>query len=201
MLGSGCHQSLLNAFEEIPKTEALTVLRGIGQCVYSLNVAIPGEIHALTERLRPQLLTCDTIRDTKTLVVKRFPATDRDELTRAQKKTRDALRGTDPFRIRVTGVEQFEIPASGDGPVLFLAIDSPALEAIHDRLVTVFDAAPGIEGEDYRPHITIARGGDPEVVEDILQTEIEPLSVAVNRLIYWDAQRNLPTGELRLPVQ
>ena len=169
--------------------------------MYSLNVPITGEVRALTEQLRSQLLGLDSIRETKTLVLKRLDVTDEHAFSIAQKQARDALRGTEPFRIRVTGIDQFERPVSGTGPVIFLSVESHDLEQIHGQLVSTFGAVPGVEGKDYRPHITLGRGGDRQTVERLLETDIDPIAVPVNRLIYWDARRDLPCGELRLPVQ
>ena len=169
--------------------------------MYSLNVPIAGEVRELTEQLRSQLLGLDTIRETKTLVLKRLDVTDEHAFSRAQKEVRDALRGTEPFRCRVTGIDHFERPTSGTKPVIFLTVEGHELERIHQRLVATFGAVPGIEGEDYRPHITLGRGGDRQTIERLLETDIDPIAVPVNRLIYWDAHRDLPCGELPLPVR
>ena len=58
----------------------------------------------------------------------------------------------------------------------------------------------GIEGPDYVPHITLARGGGPDAPMDrVVDAEIEPVRWTVTRLEFWDADREEMAGRLSLP--
>ncbi|NIS33684.1 MAG: 2'-5' RNA ligase family protein, partial [Actinobacteria bacterium] len=109
-----------------------------------------------------------------TLVAKRFDGAVPE--ASIESEARLALAGTGPFECRVTGLGAFEAPVAGPAPVAYLAVESPGLEALHDELVEAFGAVPGLEGEDYVPHVTLARGGDVEALSALEGAAVEPVA-------------------------
>ncbi|WP_123622242.1 2'-5' RNA ligase family protein [Halorubrum sp. CSM-61] len=103
---------------------------------------------------------------------------------------RPLLAGTDPFPVAVTGIDVFDAPASGSGPVLYLVVESDALVRIHRRLCGAYGAIEGIEGDEYVPHVTVARGGNPEpgVVAGLVGAEFEPIRWRVHALDLYDPE-------------
>ncbi|WP_129114141.1 2'-5' RNA ligase family protein [Halegenticoccus tardaugens] len=164
--------------------------------MYSLNVPVPGAVERLTADLHPRLTAFDRIRERHTLVAKRL---GEGPPHRLRERLRDLLRGTDPFEARVVGVDYFETPTRGRGPVVYLAVESPGLRALHDRLTESFDAIAGIEGSAYVPHVTLARGGSVETAADLSATTIEPISWTVSRLDLWSAEYREVAESIRLP--
>lgn len=180
--------------------------------MFSLNVPLPPAIDRVAADLHPKLAGFDRLRERHTLVCKRFSVDDvtgggrggrsgraggapggrgatpekQVALATLREDLRPLLAGTDPFDVRVTGIGAFEAPAQGPGPVVYLSVESDGLERVHRRLCGTFDAVEGIEGDDYVPHITLARGGDPEAVERLLGTEIEPIGWRVHALDVYD---------------
>lgn len=168
--------------------------------VYSLNVPVPGEIDRLAETLRPNLFGFDTIRERHTLVCKRLGDAPPGGISRLREQLRTALAGTPAFEIRASGLDYFERPARGDGPVVYLAVESPGLKELHEGLSGEFSVADGIEGEDYVPHVTLARGGSMAKAETLVENEIEPVTWTANRLILWDANYEESVSEFSLPA-
>ncbi|MFD1570883.1 2'-5' RNA ligase family protein [Halorubrum laminariae] len=187
--------------------------------MFSLNVPIPLAVGRLASDLHPKLSGFDRVRDRHTLVCKRFGVADVAERTdenvtvgpdadpagveaddarpprpvaldRLRERLRRPLAGTSPFRVAVTGVDTFDAPASGARPVVYLTIESDGLVRLHRRLCAVFGPIEGIEGDDYVPHVTLARGGnpDPGVVADLLASEFEPIRWRVHALDVWDPE-------------
>lgn len=166
----------------------------------SLNVPVPGRVAALASDLRPALEPFDTVRERHTLVVKRLGDAERSGLG---KRVRRALSGTPAFEARVAEIGAFEKPAAGPAPVVYFTVESPGLHEVHARLCEAFDAVPGIEGDAYVPHVTLARGGGSdaiEAVERLLTTEIESVTWTVNELVFWDVQYDEVTGRVALPA-
>lgn len=161
--------------------------------MYSLNVPVPAGVARLAAGLAANCRTAD-VRTRHTLVVKRLGESADPRLAA---RARDALADTAPFEARVAGVGSFEQPASGTAPVVYLAIESPGLEAVHDRLCEVFDPVPDIEGPSYVPHVTVARGGDARVV---LDADVEPVAWTVDRLVLWDGTYREPVESVSLPA-
>lgn len=161
--------------------------------MYSLNVPLPDAVVRLAAGLGAGCRTAE-VRDRRTLVAKRLGQGPYPQLA---SRSRTALAGTDPFTARVAGLGLFERPPGGKAPVIYLAVESPALEAIHDRLCLEFDPVAGLEGESYVPHVTIARGGD---AERLLDESIEPVSWSVDRLVFWDANYHEPIESVALPA-
>jgi 2'-5' RNA ligase len=158
--------------------------------VYSLNVPVPAEISRLARGLTVDLLDA-TPRDRHTLVVKRLGEGDPGPLT---SEVRSRIVGTRPFRARVTGVDVFDDPPTGPAPVAYLGIDSPGIEQLHSRLCERFDPIDGIEGDEYVPHVTIARGGDA----DRLAGRDLDLEWTVDSLLVWSTEYREPTERLSL---
>ncbi|KTG07949.1 phosphoesterase [Haloprofundus marisrubri] len=162
---------------------------------YSLNVPVPGAVERLTTDLYPQLTAFDTIRDRHTLVVKRFENQSYDRL---RETLRTPLANEPAFEARITGIDTFERPTRGDGPVVYLTVDSPGLFALHDRLVDRFGAIEGLEGDDYVPHVTLARGGSPSAVEALRDVEFDPVRWTVTELDIWSAEYREVAGSIPL---
>lgn len=167
--------------------------------MYSLNVPVPGQVARLATDLRPRLTGFDRVRDRHTLVLKRLGDIDGATFSSVEKSVRQALDGAPAVEAAVTGVDAFQEPVNGPAPVVYLSVESPGLLDLHRRLLAVVDPVDGLEGPDYVPHVTLARGGDSVALERVLQTSIEPVSWTVTSLEFWDAGRDERAGRLSLP--
>jgi 2'-5' RNA ligase len=161
----------------------------------SLNVPVPGDIRRQVDTLRPYL---GTDRQQYTLVCKRLG--DGNDGAAVRKRVRRELAGHPPFEVRTTGLETFDDPARGDAPVVYLAVESPPLVALHERLCDVVDPVPGIEGPDYVPHITIGRGGSNSSIQQLEHRRPVAKSWTVSRLVFWDGRHGEEIGRLSLPA-
>lgn len=169
--------------------------------MYSLNVPIPGAVSSQVWDLRSTLAGFDRLRDELTLVLKRLDARSAGEFAAVERAMRQELSGVAPFEAEIDGVDVFEDPPAGPAPVIYLAVESPRLEALHEELVDRFGAVGAIEGEAYVPHITIARGeGDIDGLEEHGIGELDGYGWTVDRLEFWDARRELPAGDVGLPA-
>ena len=170
--------------------------------VTSLNVPIPGQVRHRAWELRSLLIDFDQLRDEFTLVIKRLPNNEHETIGPIRERTRSALRGVAPFEVKIDGIGSFEQPVTEPAPVVYFTVTSPGLERLHERLVEEFEAIPGLEGDDYVPHITLARGGEirAQQLADLCNHEIEPLTWSVERLVFWDNSQQLPMGDIRLPA-
>jgi len=169
--------------------------------VYSLNVPVPASVAALAGDLARELPRAEPrARGTHTLVAKRLGGDGRGSDARLESRAREAVRGVDPFEVRVDGLGQFERAASGPSPVVYLAVDSPALERLHDRLCERFDPVSDVEGDDYTPHVTVARGGDPGTATRLVERDVDPVCWTVDELRFYDAGRESWTSRLSLPA-
>ena len=172
--------------------------------VYSLNASIPGEAKRLASELFPRLVAFERVREEHTLLVKRFESADPDrggkaELATLGKRVRSALVGVSAFEVRVTGIDRFEQPAHGPGPVVYLAIESTGLERLHRRLVAEFGAVGEIEGEAYTPHVTLARGGSIGAARELTAgVEIAPIEWTVSELRLFDPRDRETIGRVSL---
>lgn len=169
--------------------------------MFSLNVPVPGTVHEVAMELRSSLAGIEQFRDDLTMVVKRLPVDEPEAFPPVNQRTLSALSGTAPFEVRIDGIGTFEEPVTGPAPVIYLAVESPGLLAIHDRLVEEFDAVPRFEGDEYVPHVTLGRGGNvsEKRLAELRSHDVEPVAWTVDRLIFWDPRRQLPIGEVRLP--
>jgi 2'-5' RNA ligase len=164
--------------------------------VYSLNVPVPGEVERLAADLHPRLLSFETLRDRHTLVVKRLGD---ESLSRVRERLRAPLTGAPAFEARITGVDYFADPPRGSGPVVYLAVESPGIERLHRRLTDEFDPIEGLEGDDYVPHVTLARGGSVEDAEALADLDVDPVTWTVSRLVLWDATYRETAASFGLP--
>jgi len=184
--------------------------------VFSLNVPLPPAIGDLAVDLHPKLSGFDRVRDRHTLVCKRLGVDDVPDRAASAARTgpedvgsaagpsppkpgalaalredlRPLLSGTDPFDVAVTGIDVFDAPASGSRPVVYLAVESDALIRIHHRLCAAYGAIEGIEGDEFVPHITLARGGNPApgVAADLVGAAVDPIRWRVHALDLYDPE-------------
>jgi 2'-5' RNA ligase len=169
--------------------------------VYSLNVPLPSGVTTLAGTLARDLPAARArTRGDHTLVAKRLGTGHRGEFQRRATRIRETLAGTPAFEARLTGVDYFETAADGTSPVVYLAIESPELERLHDRLCGVVDPVDGIEGDDYVPHVTIARGGSKEAADRLADRDVDPVTWTVSELVFWDAERGLSAGTISVPA-
>lgn len=168
--------------------------------MYSLNVPIPGEVERLAESLRPALLGFETIRERHTLLCKRLGDAPPGGVPRLREQVRTALAGAPAFEARISGIDYFAHPPLGPGPVVYLAVESPGLRRVHQRLMADFSAVAEFEGDDYVPHVTLARGGDVATARQLAEQEVEPVTWTVNRLVLWDATYEESVAEFSLPA-
>lgn len=162
----------------------------------SLNVPLPASVRREIETLRPSLSGFESVRETPTLVLKRFDGSA--PATAIESEARLALADATPFEVSVAGLGVFREPVSGPAPVAYLAVDSPGLERLHARLVEAFGAVEGLEGEDYVPHVTLARGGEQDALEPLQSASVEPVAWTVTELWFWDARGGSRSGRLSL---
>jgi len=169
--------------------------------VYSLNVPVPSAVACLATDIARELPGARSRRRGEhTLVCKRLDTDGPDAAGRLDARVRETLAGTPPFAARVTGVDQFETAVTGPSPVVHLAVESPGLRAVHERLCEAFDPIEGLEGEAYVPHVTVARGGDPERAAAVCDREIDPVEWTVDELQVYDPERNQRVSRLSLPA-
>jgi 2'-5' RNA ligase len=169
--------------------------------VYSLNVPVPSRVARLAARIARDCPRARSRgRDEHTLVLKRLGDANQQTYGRLEARVRESLRGQPPFEVRIGSVGYFAEAASGRSPVVYLAVQSRAVESIHDRLVGPFDAATGIEGDEYVPHVTVARGGSLESARRVAAQEIDPISWTVSELVFWDGRHDHPVTTLSLPA-
>ncbi|MFB6267711.1 MAG: 2'-5' RNA ligase family protein [Halodesulfurarchaeum sp.] len=168
--------------------------------MYSLNVPLPESVRDLADDLRPSLSGFESVRESRdrTLLLKRLPATDRRELLDVEAVARDALADADPVEARIDGLDAFWDPPFGRGPVVYLAVESPGLQDLHRRLVDALGAEPDVEGDDYIPHVTLARGGDPSAVRGLLGREVASPCFTVDTLSVYDTDAHERLGSLSL---
>lgn len=169
--------------------------------MYSLNVPLPSDVTSLAGTLARDLPTARArTRGDHTLVAKRLGTGDRGEFQRIATRVRETLAGTPAFEARTSAVDYFETAADGTSPVVYLAIEAPELQRLHDRLCAVVDPVDGIEGDDYVPHVTVARGGRVDAAERLADRDIDPVRWTVTELQFWDAGRSLSAGTISLPA-
>ena len=168
--------------------------------MYSLNVPVPGRVRRLASDLHPQLVAFAHHPSDHTLLAKRLDASTPSDRHRVQRQVRNALGGLPPFAVRIDGIDYFANPTSGTGPVVYLTVDSPGLQDAHDRLVDELESLLGLGGDDYVPHVTLARDGPTEAAERAASIDVDPIEWTVERLEFYDAHLEEPAGEIRLPA-
>ncbi len=157
--------------------------------MYSLNVPVPGEVAALASDIARELPAARArSRGEHSLCVKRLDGTGTDVgYSRLEARSREMLADQESFEVSVTGIGYFERPAVGSGPVVYLAVESPELRRLHERLAAVFPPVEGVEGPEYTPHVTVARGGSRRGAERVADRSVEPITWTVSELLFWDA--------------
>lgn len=169
--------------------------------MYSLNAPVPPAVARLALDLAQELPGATArARGEHTLLVKRLGAGTDVSADRLIAQAREALAGAAPFNAQITGVDCFEEPEAGTGPVVYLTVESPALDSLHRALCDVFEPVAHLEGEGYVPHVTIARGGDLEAARRLCARQIEPNEFLVDELVVWDARRDVAAARYSLPV-
>lgn len=164
--------------------------------MYSLNVPVPGEVHRLATELQPSLMAFDSIRDQHSIVLKRFDAGEPNAL---MSEARHALRGAPTVAARISNIEMFTDPPIGKAPVLYLAVESPGLHQLHQQLVSAMGSIDGLEGPDYIPHVTLARGAAVDVARQLTAQSIDPITWTVSSLLFVDGRTREPAGTISLP--
>jgi len=176
--------------------------------VFSLNVPVPGVVKRLTSDLQPQLLDFERVRSDHTLVVKRFSDEELanghpdHRVATLQERLRPVISGLPAVEAKVAGIDSFEQPVRGDGPVVYLTIESPGLHRIHRTLTDAFGVIDGLEGDDYTPHVTLARGGSATTpaTEQLQKQTVEPVIWTVSELVIWDSRHRTPAARFGLPA-
>ena len=166
--------------------------------VYSVNVPVPGRVRELASSLFPELHRFDSIRTEHTLLLKRLPESAHVETL--QHDTHRALEGAPAVEVRVTGIDYFADPPLGSGPVVYLAVESPGLRQLHDRLTETFDPIDGLEGPAYVPHVTLARGGDIDSARRLASREVTAVQWTVRELQFFDGTYRQPISTVALPA-
>lgn len=166
----------------------------------SLSVPVPGRVRRLAADLEPDLYTFERVRRQHTLLVKRFGERSPGEYAHLENRLRRVLAGTPAFEVRATGIDAFEQPVWGPGPVVYLAVESPGLLALHERVCEAFSPVEDLEGEDYTPHVTLARGGSTEQARRLGERAIDSVTWTVNELVLRDATHGEVATRFSLPV-
>lgn len=176
--------------------------------MFSLNAPVPGEARRLAGDLQPRLLDFDSVRNDHTLVIKRFPdgmlanGPPAHQLATLRERLRPVIGELPAVEAKITGIDSFDQPVRGDGPVVYLAIESPGVRQIHRSLIDAFEPVAELEGEAYTPHVTLARGGSAAAVataERLRERDIEPVSWTVSELVIWDGRHREPAARFGLP--
>jgi 2'-5' RNA ligase len=148
----------------------------------------------------------DRLRESYTLVVKRFDESTLQasqpelQLATLQQQLPQVLAGTPAFEAAVREIDFFSEPVRGGGPVVYLTVDSPGLGQLHTRLTEAFGVVPELEGDEYVPHITLARGGSVADAELLADRTIDPISWTVSQLVIWDSRYREPVARYSLPA-
>lgn len=164
--------------------------------MYSLNAPVPGRVRRLVDELQPALVPFDRRRERAAIVVKRLGDGRADAIA---DRLRVAMAGSPAVEAKITGIDYFETPTNGPGPVVFLDVESPGLHRIHRALGDEFDEVEGIEGRNYRPHLTLARGGDLEDARRLATRDVDPITWTVSELQFWDAGLDEAVRRISLP--
>jgi len=165
--------------------------------VYSVNVPVPGRVRQLADRLYPDLVGFETVREDHSCLLKRLG--EADHVAQLQHRAHRALEGAPAVEAEITGIDYFADPPLGSAPVVYLAVESPGLEEIHAELTEAFEVVEELEGADYVPHVTLARGGDVETAKRLADREIDPVRWTVSELEFWDGTYKLPVSRVSLP--
>lgn len=177
--------------------------------MFSLNVPVPPAVDQFADELHPQLAAFGRIRERRSLCLKRFrvsdvngpggPTPEKERLlAELRERLRPLLAGAERFDVRLTGIDYFGVPTEGSGPVVYLEAESEGLMRLHRRLCAAFDPIEGLEGDDYIPHVTLARGGTIDDAVELAEMEIEPIEWRVHALEIYDPDFRVPAATIQL---
>lgn len=170
--------------------------------VYSLNAAIPAAAIEQRDELLEHLESFETVRDPLTLVIKRFGTPDSTALSSLERSLGEVLNEWGPMRAEIDGIDLFMDPPSGPSPVIYLGVSSHGLEALHRDLVDRFGVVdPAIEGENYIPHITIARGGPRVAIDELRDISLETHQWTIETVMLWSSRHDKPVKQFSLPYR
>jgi 2'-5' RNA ligase len=165
--------------------------------VFSINAPVPGRVARIASELHPELVDFDWIRERHSLLVKRLG--DPDHVASLQHEVRRAIDDAPAFEATIDGIDYFSDPPDGSAPVVYLSVESPGLRRLHSRLVDRFGAVDALEGDDYTPHVTLARDGAEADARRLAEREIEPVTWTVSKLQFWDGTYGESVSTVRLP--
>lgn len=167
--------------------------------MYSLNVPLPSDVTRRAVTLARELpIARSRPRGEHTLVVKRLGVGNQTEFQHLAARVRDALASASGFEIRVTGLDYFADPVTDPAPVVYLTVESPGLRRLHRDLVAAIDPVDDLEGPDYTPHVTVARGGSVDAAERLTAHEFDPIKWNVSELVFWNVARSQRAGTVSL---
>lgn len=166
--------------------------------MYSLNAPVPGRVRRIASELYPDLAAFERVREDHSLLVKRLG--DDVPSDRVASLAREALAGAPAFEVATTGLDYFEAPPTGTAPVVYVDVESPGLERVHEQLVEELGAVEHLEGEDFVPHVTLARQGDLADAERVVQRDVEEVVWTVSELEVTDAERDRTVATVSLPA-
>lgn len=168
--------------------------------MYSLTVPVPGRVGARAGEIARELPSARArTRGEHTLGVKRLASSDA-AYNRIEARAREVLAGQPAFEARIDDIGIFENPPVGTAPVVYFAVESPDLMQLHRHLTNEFGiVSDGVEGENYTPHVTIARGGLVDSARR-LTGEIDPIEWTVSELQFWDAKHSQSVSTVSLPA-
>lgn len=170
--------------------------------MYSLNAVIPPAANEFRDDLAEVLEPFEERRDPLTLVVKRFGSRAPTELASLTRSLGEILQQWGPIAAEIEGVDVFVDPPGGLGPVVYLDITSPGLESLHRQLVDRFGVVdPAIEGAQYVPHITLARGGPRTGIDSVMDTSLATHEWTIEELMLWTARQDTAVTRFSLPYR
>lgn len=170
--------------------------------MYSLNVPVPGRVAALARELARELPAATArVRGEHTLGVKRFAIDDPTDYSHLEAEVRQLLAGQPTFEARIDELGVFKNPPVGKAPVVYFAVESPELRRLHRTLLEEFGPVhEGIEGDQFVPHVTIARGGSMDAARRVAARDIDPIEWTVTELHFWDPRHASTVSTLSLPA-
>lgn len=170
--------------------------------MYSLNAPVPGEVERLSSELFPSLTAFEQIRTRHALLIKRLGDTPAARIgpDRLAERLRPVVSGTPAFEARISGIDYFAEPPLGSAPVVYLAVDCPALCRLHRRLVTEFGVVDDLEGDSFVLHVTLARGGSVDAAARLANTDIESITWTVSELWLWSQEFREAVRRIQLPA-
>lgn len=173
-----------------------------GGGVYSLNAVVPPAADEFRDELAEVLDPFEDRRDPLTLVVKRFGSRSNTELASLTRTLGEMLEQWGPIAAEIDGVDVFVDPPGGPAPVIYLGIRSPGLESLHRQLVDRFGVVDqAIEGAQYTPHITLARGGPRTGIDSVTNTSLPSHEWTIEELMLWTARHDSVVTRFSLPFR